>query len=103
MFEVAASPVSTIRLYGEIDESSVAQLDAALEQATAEGGVVTLDLADVTFMSSSALHSILKAAAALGVEGCITIHGQSDMGTIAKLFELSKIETARNIHVMFHD
>jgi anti-anti-sigma factor len=102
MFQVATSSVSTIRLAGEIDLSSVEQLDAALALATAEGGAITLDLADVTFLSSSALHSILKAAAALGDEGCILIHGHSDIGMIERLFELSKIDEARNIHVISH-
>ena len=73
--EIAISSVGTISLSGEMDLATVERLDDALGPAVTEGGSVTLDVSEVTFMDSSALHSILKASQSLGDRGCVVVHG----------------------------
>jgi anti-anti-sigma factor len=102
VFEIAISSVGTISLSGEMDLATVEQLDAALGPAATEGGPVTLDVAKVTFMDSSALHSILKASQSLGDRGCVLVHGVNPNGMTRKLFDLTKIDEVRNIHVVSH-
>jgi anti-anti-sigma factor len=102
MFEIATSSVGTIRLSGEMDLATVERLDSALGPAVREGGPVTLDVSKVTFMDSTALHSILKAAQSLGDRGCVVVHGVNENGMTRKLFDLTKIDEVRNIHVLPH-
>jgi anti-anti-sigma factor len=103
VFEIATSSVGRISLSGELDLATVEQLDAALAPAVMEGGPVTLDVSKVTFMDSSALHSILKAAQSLGDRGCVLVHGVNENRMTQKLFEITKIGDMRNIHVIPHD
>lgn len=103
MFEIVVSSVGVVWLSGEIDLSTVERLDAVLGPAVTEGGPITVDVSDVTFMDSSALNSILTAAHSLGDRGCVVIHGVNENRMTQKLFEITKIGDMRNIHVISHD
>jgi anti-anti-sigma factor len=51
-----------LRLIGELDLSGVDLFDRALDaELDAEGGIVALDLSDVTFMDSSGLRALVMA------------------------------------------
>jgi anti-anti-sigma factor len=100
MFELTTSSTGTLQLVGEIDMSTADQLDSALAPAVSEGGPVMLDISNLEFMDSSALHAILNAASSLTDRGCIVIHGLDGSVSIRKLFEITQIEQVRNIHVI---
>jgi anti-sigma B factor antagonist len=59
----AASPCFTVTLHGEVDLATTPQLSEALDAASREPPVViVLDLARCTFMDSSGLALLVKAA-----------------------------------------
>jgi anti-anti-sigma factor len=53
------------RLFGELDASSVAELDTVLRHARG-GGDVVLDLADLTFIDSAGIKGFIEIARAVG-------------------------------------
>ena len=62
----AATSGSTIQLSGELDLSTVRQLNEALAPMVSAGGAITLDLSDLEFMDSTALQAIYHAASPSG-------------------------------------
>lgn len=59
--EVDQRPVPVIRLYGEVDVSSVEVLDSALRAATAESPCrVVVDMGEVSFMGSTGLNCLIR-------------------------------------------
>lgn len=51
---------STARITGEIDLSTVTELESRLEEALAEPALLVIDLREVTFMDSSGLRLMLR-------------------------------------------
>jgi anti-anti-sigma factor len=70
----ASTSGSTIRLSGELDLSSVGQLNEALAPIVSAGGAITLDVSELEFMDSSTLQAIYEAAKSLDGRGCVIIH-----------------------------
>src|SRR4051794_34879952 len=64
---VAPEQVAIVRIAGEIDIARENDVVSSLLQST--GDVVEADLADVTFIDSSGLRALLRAAGELGAEG----------------------------------
>jgi anti-anti-sigma factor len=60
--EVADSP-SSFRLIGELDLSNVPQVAARLEKELREGGKLTIDTSDLTFMDSQGLKMLIDLGA----------------------------------------
>jgi anti-anti-sigma factor len=87
-----------ISFAGEIDMATADAMHKALEPWTRAGGPVTVDLSEVTFMDSSGIHALLKAASALCDRGCIIIHGAH--GAVKKVLDLVGLEAGPNIHVI---
>jgi anti-anti-sigma factor len=60
--EVTSSPDAlTVALIGEADLLGTPKIEAALEQACADGpGLTVLDLRELTFIDSSGLHALVK-------------------------------------------
>ena len=100
LFEATTSPSGSLSLKGELDIGTVGQLEAALAPLIEQGGAVTVHVSALDFMDSTGLHSLVRAATAIGDRGCIVIHGVDGKGRIRKLIELSQIERLRNIHVI---
>ena len=98
-FEANTSPSGSLSLKGELDIGTVGQLEAALAPLI-EQGAVTVHVSALDFMDSTGLHSLVRAATAMGDRGCIGIHGLDGKGRIRKLIELSQIERLRNINVI---
>ena len=98
MSKVAVStgnPVVT--LSGEIDLATARGVSSALEPWVRAGGPVIVDVSEVTFMDSTGLHALIKAAKALGEDGCIIIHGAH--GPVWTALQLSQLdERVENIH-----
>ena len=90
MFEIATSSTGTIRLTGEMDLATADQLDSVIAPAVSEGGPVMLDISNLDFMDSSALHAILRAATSLTDRGCVVTHGLDGSVSMRKLFELGR-------------
>jgi anti-sigma B factor antagonist len=97
MVDVArGNPV--IAFFGEIDISTVQAVSTVLEPLTEVGGPVTVDLSAVSFMDSSGVHALFKAAAALGDRGCIILHGVG--GSVSKVLRITGADSVPNIHVV---
>ena len=86
-----------IALSGEIDMATAEAMVAALEPSVRAGGPLTLDVSEVTFMDSTALHALVTASRALGERGCIIVHGAH--GAVWTLLQMTKIdEVLENMH-----
>jgi anti-anti-sigma factor len=97
----AATSGRTIQLSGELDLSTVRQLNDALAPIVSAGGAITLDLSELEFMDSSALQAIYEAAQSLDGRGCVIIHGLENGSVwLRMLSEFAKISDLPNIHVI---
>jgi anti-anti-sigma factor len=87
----AASEASprVIHLHGELDAATVDDLRSVLAPVIRTDGDVEMDLSDLTFMDSSGLHVLLRAAADLGDRGTLRISGAT--GNVCKLLDLSGV------------
>jgi anti-anti-sigma factor len=86
-----------VTLSGEIDLATARAVSSALEPWVRAGGPVIVDVSEVTFMDSTGLHALIKAAKALGEDGCIIIHGAHGLvGTVLQLSQLD--ERVENMH-----
>jgi anti-sigma B factor antagonist len=68
---------SGFRLIGEIDMASAPMLQEALLVALSEGGPVTVDMKDVTFIDSSGLKVIVACAAETASNEPVTVKDPS--------------------------
>ena len=64
---------------GELDMATVPIMNIATVDAVARGGPISMALTDVTFMDTTGVGTILKAANDLP-SGCIILHGVHDGG-----------------------
>jgi anti-anti-sigma factor len=97
----ATTSGSTIQLSGELDLSTVGQLNEALAPMVSAGGAITLDLSELEFMDSSALRGIYEAAKSLDGRGCVIIHGPENGSVwLRMLSEFAQISDLPNIHVI---
>jgi anti-sigma B factor antagonist len=87
-----------IAFAGELDMATAGAMHTALEPWTRAGGPITVDLSEVTFMDSTGIHALLKAASALGDRGCIIVHGAH--GSVKKVLDITGIDAGSNIHVI---
>jgi anti-sigma B factor antagonist len=91
-----------IRLAGELDMSTVPELDQMLEAAVERGGAVLVDLTELTFMDSSGIHTLIKAARSLGGRGCLILHGEQErVGRVLDLVGINGDVPA--LHRIAHD
>ena len=100
IFDITALPSGTLDLSGELDMASVGQLDSALGPLCAGGGPVTIQVSNLTFMDSTGLHALVRAAKDLHDRGCIVIHGLDGNRSIRRVLELSRVGDLRNIHLI---
>ena len=63
--EADATGVTVVKLDGELDLTNAAEVGRRLEEAAGDGGLV-LDLNDVGFLDSAALHAIFRVARHVG-------------------------------------
>jgi anti-anti-sigma factor len=97
----AATSGNTIQLSGELDLSTVTQLNEALAPLVSPGGAITLDLSELEFMDSSALQAIYEAAKSLDGRGCLIIQGLENGSVwLRMLSEFAQISDLPNIHVI---
>ena len=92
----------SIRLAGELDMSTAAQLDEVLGTAVEQGGAVTIDLSKLTFMDSTGIGVFLRAAVSLRGRGCLILHGEQDR--VRRVLDLVRVDgSIPNLHRVPHD
>jgi anti-sigma B factor antagonist len=92
----------SIRLAGELDMSTAAELDEVLGTAVEYGGAIMIDLSDLTFMDSTGIGVFLRAAVSLRGRGCLILHGEQDR--VRRVLDLVRVDgSIPNLHRVPHD
>lgn len=82
-------PGHGLRLIGALDLSTVSLLEEAL-QRVAEGGQVTLDLSELTFVDSTGLHALVRYARSQDGNGPVILDNPSAM--VLRLLEITHLK-----------
>ena len=90
-FAVYADPQTVLHLSGELDLDGAAAFAAALDPLTTRGGVILLDLADLTFMDSTGISLLTRYNNAASLDGfdLALVQGHK---RIARLFSLTGLD-----------
>jgi anti-sigma B factor antagonist len=87
---------ATVRAAGDIDLASAPQLQAALTQAAATSGEITVDMTAVTYCDSAAIHALFSTARHTRLTLIIPEHGPiTTMLRIVGLDQITTVITAR--------
>jgi anti-sigma B factor antagonist len=78
-----------ISLHGELDAATADDLQVVLDAATQGAGDVVLELTGLTFMDSSGLHALLRAAEQLEGRGRLVLHHPT--GPVRRVLDISGI------------
>jgi anti-sigma B factor antagonist len=87
-----------VHLHGELDAATAEDLRGVLAPLVRSDGDVEIDLNDLTFMDSSGLNVLLRAAADLGDRGKLRISGAA--GNVLRLLGLSGVTDQDGIVVV---
>ena len=80
-----------VRVEGEVDTASVAELTAALERLVASGATdLRIDLGDVAFMDSTGLTALITARTLLEGRGTVTVESASS--AVRRTFEVAGLD-----------
>jgi anti-anti-sigma factor len=96
-FGITSSGPSTMFLEGELDMATVPLMEPVLSSAIAQGGPVTIDVSELTFVDSSGIGAIMRGLKDLRT-GCIILHGAH--GGIQKVLDIMGVDLAENLHVI---
>ena len=88
----------TMRLIGELDASNAEEFLEALLPQIDEGGDLVLNIAELTFIDSMGLRSLLRVAT--GLENTGKLFLESPQRAVARSIELVGLEQAPNIAVV---
>ena len=88
----------TVRLIGELDASNAEELHDTLLEQLDGGGDLVLNLAELTFIDSMGLRSLLRVATGLDNTGKLLL--ESPQRAVARSIELVGLEQAPNIAVV---
>lgn len=81
----------TLAISGELDLASAGQLDTVVAELCADGATrIVLDLAELDFMDSTGLRSVLVGDELCKVSGCELLIGDTSR-QVARLFEVSGV------------
>ena len=94
-FEVIEIPHG-LRLVGELDMLTAPELEAALVQAD-NGRVVTLDLAELTFIDSSGIHLIAEYAESMDVH--LPVRLANVPRQIAQVFRVTRLHKHSQLEI----
>jgi anti-anti-sigma factor len=84
-----------LRISGEIDLSNAEELVGAIQAAARDGQEVQLDLSGVTFIDSSGLHAIRRAASSANCGPVVLIDVPSRIVRIIEIVGLSRTPSVR--------
>ena len=82
-----------LRVSGELDLATAADLRASLDGALASGSRVVVDMAEVAFIDASGLRPILEAAEALNGSGPLTLVNAPLAARLLRLTGLTDLST----------
>ena len=85
------------RLVGELSSEHADRLAAALASSDGDGGDVTLDLTEVTFIDTMGLHVIARTAIELRGTGKLTLEAAKPW--VRRVLVLSGIDTIPNVEL----
>lgn len=91
----------SFRLTGEMDLASREAFDEALVLEIGGDGDLILDLSAVTFIDSSGVQALIKAAENLHERGRLIL--RSPGKNVLRVFDLMRIDTAPNVQVSHRD
>ncbi len=98
MLEIAATEHPRgLRLTGEIDLDTAAQLTAALEPQVVQGGDLTLDLAGVRFIGSTGVQVLIRTAESLADRGRLVLVNPGR--GVRRLVEVMGLDRLENLEV----
>jgi len=80
-----------VRWEGEIDIATVRDFEGALDAATTKGGDVLIDLRDTTFIDSTGI-SVLAKAAITASERCSTVEVLAEQPMMRRAFALMNLD-----------
>ena len=93
-FTVRVAGSTSLHLSGELDAAGASALASAFDPLITPGGVVELDLADLSFMDSTGIKALCEAARRLGQGGRIRlVHLQP---SVRRVIEISGLESMFN-------
>jgi anti-anti-sigma factor len=97
-FLVEKTGPKSFRLFGELDLARAGELDLILERETADGGDLTLDLADVKFIDSASIAVFARAARTLEGKGRLFLLSPSREVRLA--LDLVQLDHRPNIEIV---
>ena len=86
-----------LRLSGELDLATVPDLDAALRPMAEAGGEITLDVAGLRFMDSSAVQLLIRMLQALDGRGVIML--LRPMTSVRRLIDVMGLDRFENLEI----
>jgi anti-anti-sigma factor len=90
-----------LRLEGELDIGTMELLTGPLDAAIAAGGPIFIDMSALTFIDSSGIRELVRAAVALEPRGwCLLLHIND--GEVARALEVVGLHTVPNVHIFDH-
>jgi anti-anti-sigma factor len=85
------------RLTGEMDLASKEAFDEALVSESGRDGDLTLDLSALTFIDSTGVQALIRAAENLHERGRLIL--RSPGKNVLRVFDLMRIDTAPNVQI----
>src|SRR6266487_4145858 len=101
LLKVVRGGLRSFRLIGELDASTAESLGAILAGEPTDGGDLTLDLTDLTFLDSSGIHLVIRTASALGGRGRLRL--VDPRSSVARVIEATGLEGLANLEVVRRD
>jgi anti-anti-sigma factor len=86
-----------LRLSGELDLATVAEVDSALRPIVEEGGEITIDVVSLRFMDSSAVQLLIRALQ--GLEGRGRLILVRPMSTVKRLIDVMGLARFENLEI----
>jgi anti-anti-sigma factor len=96
-FRVDSQGPTSYKISGELDMATVSQLEEGTADASLDGPVM-YNLAGLSFMDSTGLWAIVRAAKRL-TSGCLVLHGVK--GEVKRVLDLAGLESGTfNLHII---
>jgi anti-anti-sigma factor len=89
------------RLTGEMDLASKEAFNEALVLEIGQEGDLTLDLSGLTFIDSTGIQALIKAAETLHERGRLILRAPGK--NVLKVFDLMRMDTAPNVQISGRD
>lgn len=86
-----------LRLQGELDLATVAEMEAALQDLVREGGDITLDVSGLQFMDSTAIQLLIRTVQGLDSRGRVVLDGP--VHSVRRLIDVMGLDRIPNLEV----